>query len=184
MMNTMASQITSLTIVYSTVYSRRRRKKTSKLRFTGFCVGNSPVIPRTKGQLRWKCFHLMTSSCRMTSWYIETLSLSLAPLCCESPVARVRRTPQKGPEMWSFYSLFDVSLNKLMKQQPSCRWFETFTWRHCNLHSVTEHQGSTLCEFLKLIHYSDVIMGAMASQIIRPAIVYSTVYPGADQRKH
>ena len=41
--NAMASQITSLTIVYSTVYSRRRSKKTSKLRVTGRCEGNSPV---------------------------------------------------------------------------------------------------------------------------------------------
>ena len=35
-----------------------------------------------------------------------------------------------------------------------------------------------------LKHYSDVIMGAMASQIISLAIVYPTVYSGADQRKH
>ena len=42
-MSALAFQITSLTIVYSTVYSRRRSKKTSKLRVTGLCVGNSPV---------------------------------------------------------------------------------------------------------------------------------------------
>ena len=33
-------------------------------------------------------------------------------------------------------------------------------------------------------HYSDVIMGAMASQITSLTIVYSSVYSGADQRKH
>ena len=33
-------------------------------------------------------------------------------------------------------------------------------------------------------HYSDVIMGAVASQITSLTIVYSTVYSGADQRKH
>ena len=33
-------------------------------------------------------------------------------------------------------------------------------------------------------HYSDVIMGAMASQITSLIIIYSTVYSGADQRKH
>ena len=32
------------------------------------------------------------------------------------------------------------------------------------------------------IHYSDVIIGAIASQIIGFTIVYSTVYSGADQR--
>ena len=33
-------------------------------------------------------------------------------------------------------------------------------------------------------HYDDVIMSAMASQITILTIVYSTVYPGADQSKH
>ena len=34
------------------------------------------------------------------------------------------------------------------------------------------------------IHYGDVIMGTIASQITSPTIVYSTVYSDADQRKH
>ena len=33
-------------------------------------------------------------------------------------------------------------------------------------------------------HYSDVIMDTIASQITSLTIVYSTVYSGADQRKH
>ena len=41
-MSALASEITSLTIVYSTVYSRRKSKKTSMLRATGLCAGNSP----------------------------------------------------------------------------------------------------------------------------------------------
>ena len=41
-MTMVASQITSLTIVYSIVYFRRRSKKTSKLGVTGLCAGNSP----------------------------------------------------------------------------------------------------------------------------------------------
>ena len=40
-MGAIASQIVSLTIVYLTVYSDAD-KKTSKLRVTGLCVGNSP----------------------------------------------------------------------------------------------------------------------------------------------
>ena len=38
-----ASQITSVSIVYSTVCSGTYKKKTSKLRLTGLCEGNSPV---------------------------------------------------------------------------------------------------------------------------------------------
>ena len=41
-MGAIASQIASLTIVFSTVYFRHRSKKTSKLRVTGLCAGNSP----------------------------------------------------------------------------------------------------------------------------------------------
>ena len=33
-------------------------------------------------------------------------------------------------------------------------------------------------------HYNDVIMGVMTSQITIITIVYSTIYSGADQRKH
>ena len=42
-MGAMASQNNNLTIVYSTIYSMHRPKKTSKLRVTGLCAGNSPV---------------------------------------------------------------------------------------------------------------------------------------------
>ena len=42
-MSAIASQITSLTIVYSIVYSGADKKKTSKLRVTGLCAGNSPA---------------------------------------------------------------------------------------------------------------------------------------------
>ena len=41
-MSTIVSQITSLTIVYSAVHSDLDQKKTSKLRVTGLCAGNSP----------------------------------------------------------------------------------------------------------------------------------------------
>ena len=33
-------------------------------------------------------------------------------------------------------------------------------------------------------HYSDVVLSGMASQITGVSIVYSAVWPGADQRKH
>ena len=37
---------------------------------------------------------------------------------------------------------------------------------------------------IRMFHYNDVIMGAMASHITSLTIVYSTVYSGADERKH
>ena len=46
----------------------RRSKKTSKLRVTGLCAGNSPVTGEFPAQMasnaaNGKCFHLITSSC-------------------------------------------------------------------------------------------------------------------------
>ena len=52
---------------------------------------------------------------------------------------------------------------------------QVIVWHHKGNHSLPE---------LVLIHYNDVIMGAMASQITSLTTVYSTVYSGADQRKH
>ena len=45
--------------------------------------------------------------------------------------------------------------------------------------SNTRYAGETS----RQLHYNDVIMGAMASQITSLAIVYSTVYSGANPRK-
>ena len=50
-MGTMASQIASLTSVYSTVFFMRRSKKISQLRVTGLFVGNSPVTDEFPAQM-------------------------------------------------------------------------------------------------------------------------------------
>ena len=64
-MTMMASQITSLMTVYSTVYSDADQIKHQSSASLAFVWGihRDRWIPRTKGQLRGKCFHLMTSSC-------------------------------------------------------------------------------------------------------------------------
>ena len=64
-MTTMVSQITSLTVVYSTVYSDADQRKHQSSASLAFVRGIhlDRWIPHTKGQLRGKCFHLMTSSC-------------------------------------------------------------------------------------------------------------------------
>ena len=64
-MTTMASQITSLTVVYSTVYSdadQRKHQSSASLAFV-WGIHRDRWIPRTNDQLRGKWFHLMTSSC-------------------------------------------------------------------------------------------------------------------------
>ena len=67
-MTTIVSQITSLAVVYWTVYSdadQRKHQSSASLAFV-WGIHRDRWIPRTKGQLRGKCFHLMTSS-----WYYK-----------------------------------------------------------------------------------------------------------------
>ena len=52
------------------------------------------------------------------------------------------------------------------------------------LHMKENHINSFTRNERPPAHYSDVIMGTTASQITRLTIVYSTIYSGADQRKH
>ena len=51
-------------------------------------------------------------------------------------------------------------------------------WPADSLHKGTDMGKAFPC------HYSDILMGEMASQITSLTIVYSTVYSGAVQRKH
>ena len=55
-------------------------------------------------------------------------------------------------------------------------------------HSRSEYSiwylASVKTQLTLRIHYNDVIMSVMASQITSLTIVYSTVYSGTDQRKH
>ena len=90
-MSAIASQITSLTVVYSSVYwgADQRKHQSSALLAFVWGIHRDRWIPRTKGQLRGKCFHLMTSSCRQR----DDLSVSVetpisTPLFHRNPMGR------------------------------------------------------------------------------------------------
>ena len=72
-MGAVASQITSLTIVYSAVYSGTS-KKTSKLRGTGFCAGNSPVIGEFPA-------HMASNAENVSIWWRHHVFLSTTASC-------------------------------------------------------------------------------------------------------
>ena len=69
-MSTMASQVTNLTIVYSTVYSganQRKHQSSASLAFVRE-IHRGPVTSPHKCQQRGKCFYWMTSSCFL--WFV------------------------------------------------------------------------------------------------------------------
>ena len=66
-------------------------------------------------------------------------------------------------------------------------WYYGIDAKHSLPHVLKQEYRSVLCLLMSrhiLSHYSDVIMGAMASQITGVLAVYSTVCSGVDQRKH
>ena len=72
-MGAIASLITSLAVVYSAVYSdadQRKHQSSASLVFV-WGIHRDRWIPRTKGQLRGKCFHLMTSSCKYVTCTLQ-----------------------------------------------------------------------------------------------------------------
>ena len=76
--------------------------------------------------------------------------------------------------MRSFGVIFVVGLINPLNKHSSSRWCEAplcaYMWYVTSLYQVQ--------------YYSDVIMGAMASQITGVSIVYLIVSSGADRRKH
>ena len=74
---------------------------------------------------------------------------------------------QPGTGIESFGDIDRTHLNPLKEMEHDICMF-----RFCGDCDVTE------------MHYNDVIMGAIASQITSLTIVYSIVYSDADQRKH
>ena len=72
--------------------------------------------------------------------------------------------------------LYDVASITVM-----CLLYRTILSKPFEQYLLTHN---TLIDIAHIRHYGDVVMGAMASQITSPTIVCSTVYSGADQRKH
>ena len=83
-MNAMASQITSLTVVYSTVYWRRRSQTTPKLCVTGLCEGNSPVTGEFHAQrasneenvsIWWRHHDMLINYIRLATMFLLSYSV-------------------------------------------------------------------------------------------------------------
>ena len=80
------------------------------------------------------------------------------------------------------------SLNMLI-WQPLCVGLKVLThWSRDKMTAIFQTTFSNAFSWMKMVvywrHRGNVIMSAMASQIISLTIVYSTVYSGADQRNH
>ena len=78
------------------------------------------------------------------------------------------------PVTWPTYRLWPQCLLALSVYSPHC----------VGRAALSVQMGAERGWLYYMVHYSDVIMNAMASQISSLTIVYSTVYPGTDERQH
>ena len=134
----------------------------------------------------WPCHHdapMMTSSKRNIS--------ALLALCEGNPPVD---SPHKGQWRRTLtFSLIYAWTNGWANRdagdfRPHLSYYDcnehlvaTTVWQ-CLVHTATT--GWRMCTREEYLHYSDVIMSAITSQITSPTIVYSTVYSGTNQRKH
>ena len=151
-MSAMESQITSLTIVYSTVYLRHRSQKTSKLRVTGLCEGNSPVTAEFPAQKAsnaenvsiWWRHHEWYDKCSPVPW--ETKPRSRSPVCFvfatighrfqRTIFVRRKQPPSSGLLLvWPWNGLHSGSIRRegglniqWNRRSVFCVWFPTNTW--------------------------------------------------------
>ena len=82
-----------------------------------------------------------------------------------------------------FFIDMKFGINQAISQtitQLSCTQLETPSSRLWNFLWIKTYTTFKLT----MIHYDDVIMGTIASQITSLTIVYSALYSGADQSKH
>ena len=134
-MNAMASQITSLTIVYSTDCSGADQRKHQSSASLTFVTG----IDR----------------CMMTSSNGNIFRVT-CPLCGEftGPGEFLRQRPVTR----SSDVFFELRVNKRLSKQMQGWWFETpasSLWRHCNGPMNSPHKGPAM---RKMFPFDDVIM--------------------------
>ena len=130
-MGVIASHITSLTIVYSTVYSGADQRKHQSSASLAFVRGihRSPVNSPRKGPVTRKSFHLMTSS-----WF-------------HWPIYKYHRWRKETKKYWSLPwwltikdilpSLFDISFLELHEWRDllELTWLLTY-WMQSNIHQT------------------------------------------------
>ena len=151
-MSAMASQITSVSIVCSTVCSgadKRNIKAPCHWPLSGESTGDWWSF-LTRGRWGGICFHLMTPHMMFTRHcpYLQSWWTSYA---CHDDVIKWKHfprywsfvrgihrspvnSPHKRPVMRSFHVFFDLRLNKPLSKQSWGWWFETLShplWRHC-----------------------------------------------------
>ena len=124
------SQITSLTIVYSIIYSGANQRKYQSSALLAFVRGIhwSPVNSPHKGPVTQKMFPFDDIIMSHAWWrhQMETFSALLAICAGNSPVPG--EFPTQRPVTRSFDVYFDLRPNKWLSKESWGWWFEALSW--------------------------------------------------------
>ena len=144
----MASQITSLIIVNSTVYSgtdERKHQSSASLAFV-WGIHGWPVNSPHKWPVKRKMFpfddvimvtinaRITGGICIKTSWHRKAFHFAV-PLWVESSMW-IHGPLVDSPYKWPVMSSCAISLLLTVEQSVCCQWYEkvmTFIWRHYNV---------------------------------------------------
>ena len=104
--------------------------------------------------------------------------IRLASIASDIDLAWNRRLSKLLVIAWTLLIHSPLGLSELTKATADKSIFNILiaTKLYIHINSITVYANTS--------QYNDVIMSAMASQITNLTIVYSSVYSGADQRKH
>ena len=190
-MSALASQITSLAIVYSTRLFSRISKKTSKLRVTGLWEGNSPVtgefptqrVSNAENVCIWWRHHVYLKMCTKFHFFKKQYVNSSGPPLCgyaviwsySSPNFNNRFASAQHQAITQYLLIVNSTLGLML-------WHNLNELLHLKLIFTT--RGHSYFRMIYHAHYSDVIMSATASQITGVSFVCSMVCSGADHRKY
>ena len=123
-MGAVASQITNLTIVYSTVYSdadQRKHQSSASLAFV-WGIHRGPVNSPHKWPVTRKIFPfddviMLSRATKGVGWRLLTLCEDNSPAIGGLPLHRANKA--------SFHVFFDFIWNNRLNKHPSCRWSGT-----------------------------------------------------------
>ena len=109
-MSAISSRITSVSIVYSVVCSGADEKKTSNLRVTGLCGGNSPVTDEFPAQMA-------SSAENISIWWRHNAAGTHAMLCCKHGSRTLTSTKRRpAPSVFVYLGLQDHALFNIASQ--------------------------------------------------------------------
>ena len=130
--------------------------------------------------------YLCLSSLLTHYWPIDPLTLSVWPLKVTFEIPLKISCPYIEKcvfhKVVRFWKLLDLTAGSNFFKGSLGHWSVIFIF-HVPSVALQKHQGSELIKS-SMLHYSDTIMRAMASQITSVSIVCSTFGSGTDQRKH